>query len=135
MPGKHGGNRLRGWDNERADAGKCECEGVVGGGVEEREEDRHRAKTSAKIAKTIARNVDATAASCGLFPNGAATKNDQLASPSPSRRWTTIISPTFVAVKMRKCQMMATMIHAGRYASDILMCHELRMRKSAQSGH
>lgn len=73
-----------------------------------------RANTSARIANAMARNVDATAASCGLFPNGAATKKDQLASVSPSRRWVTMTSPTFVAVKMRTCQMIATMIHAGR---------------------
>ena len=34
----------------------------------------------AMMANTIAKKVDATAASCGLLPNGAATKNDQLAS-------------------------------------------------------
>lgn len=84
-----------------------------------------RANTRARIAKTIERNVDATAASCGLFPNGAATKNDQLASVKPRRRWTMMMSPTFVAVKMRKCQRMETMTHAGRYASEILTCHEL----------
>lgn len=36
------------------------------------------AKTRARMAKTMAKNVDATAASCGEFPNGALMKNDQL---------------------------------------------------------
>ena len=35
-------------------------------------------KTSARIARTIARNVDATAASCGELPKGALMKKDQL---------------------------------------------------------
>ena len=81
--------------------------------------------TSARIAKTMARNVEATAASCGLLPNGVATKNDQLASVRPSRRCTTMMTPTFVALNMRKCHMMETMIHAGRYASEMLTCQEL----------
>lgn len=34
--------------------------------------------TSARIAKTIDKNVDATAASWGELPNGALIKNDQL---------------------------------------------------------
>ena len=85
-----------------------------------------RLNTSASMANTIARNVEATAASCGLLPKGVATKKDQLASVRPSRRWTTMMSPTFVAVKMRKCQMIATMIHAGRYAREMLTCQELR---------
>ena len=84
-----------------------------------------RLKTSARMAKTIARNVDATAASCGLFPKGVATKNDQLARVRPRSRWMTMTRPTFVAVNMRKCQMMATIIQAGRYAREILICHEL----------
>ena len=45
-----------------------------------------RLNTSARIAKTIARNVEATAASCGLFPNGVATKKDQLARVRPSSK-------------------------------------------------
>lgn len=39
-------------------------------------------KTNAKMAKTIAKNVEATAANCGEFPNGAPIKNDQLHSES-----------------------------------------------------
>ena len=71
-------------------------------------------KTSARIAKTIARNVEATAASCGLFPKGAATKKDQLASERPSRRWITNTRPAFVPVKIRKCHMRETINHAGK---------------------
>ncbi len=86
-----------------------------------------RLNTSARMAKTMARNVEATAASCGLLPKGVATKNDQLASVRPSRRCTTMMTPTFVAVKMRKCHIMETMIHAGRYASETLRCQELHI--------
>ena len=70
--------------------------------------------TKARMAKTKERNVDATAASWGLFPKGTATKNDQLARENPRIRWMTRISPALVAEKMRKCQMRDTMIHAGR---------------------
>jgi len=71
-------------------------------------------KTRARIAKRTAKNVDTTAASWGLFPKGTATKNDQLAKLKPSRRWITMISPTLVALKIRKCQTIETIIHAGR---------------------
>jgi hypothetical protein len=43
-------------------------------------------KTRARIAKMIAKNVDATAASWGLLPKGTAMKKDQLAKLKPSRR-------------------------------------------------
>ena len=36
-----------------------------------------------------------------------------------------MMTPMFVAVKIRKCHMMETMIQAGRYASEMLRCHEL----------
>lgn len=42
-----------------------------------------RPNTRANIAKSIERKVVTTAASCGLLPNGAATKNDQLAKEKP----------------------------------------------------
>lgn len=58
-------------------------------------------KTSAMIASRMPRNVDTTAASWGLLPKGAATKRDQLAKESPRSRWTTMIRPAFVALKMR----------------------------------
>ena len=71
-------------------------------------------RTRAIIANTIAENVDTTAASCGLLPKGEATKNDQLASDRPRRRWTTKIRPAFVALKIRKCHTKETMSHAGK---------------------
>lgn len=58
-------------------------------------------KTSARIAKRMLSNVVVTAASWGLFPNGAAMKNDQLAKVSPRRRWTTRMRPAFDAEKIR----------------------------------
>ncbi len=45
--------------------------------------------TKARIAKTIERNVEATAANCGDFPKGAAMKKDHEARSSPSKRCTT----------------------------------------------
>ena len=40
----------------------------------------------ARIANSIAKNVDATAASCGEFSKGVATKNDQLANDNLSKQ-------------------------------------------------
>ena len=57
--------------------------------------------TRARIAKTIARNVLVTAASCGLFPNGAPTKSDHEASESPRMRCTPKTSPPPVPLKIR----------------------------------
>lgn len=71
-------------------------------------------KTKARIANRIAKNVDTTAANWGLLPKGAATKNDQLASVSPSSRCTTRIRRTLLSVNMRNRQVIATMIHAGK---------------------
>ena len=45
-----------------------------------------------------------------------------------------MMTPTLVAVKMRKCQMMETMIHAGRYASEILTCQELHVLMNMLKG-
>lgn len=70
--------------------------------------------TRARIANTMDKKVEATAASCGLFPNGAATKKDHEARTSPSSRWTAMTSKTFVAVKIRKCHTMATISQAGK---------------------
>lgn len=86
--------------------------------------------TNARIAKSREKNVDATAASCGLLPNGTATNRDQLASERPNIIWMTKTRPPEVLLKMRRCQMIETIIHAGRYASDILMCHDLAKRKA-----
>lgn len=52
--------------------------------------------TKARIAKTIERNVEATAANCGDFPKGDAMKKDHEARTSPSRRCTTRTSRAFV---------------------------------------
>jgi hypothetical protein len=65
-------------------------------------------------AKIMARNVDTTAASCGLFPKGTAINKDQLPRVKPNRRWVMITSPTLVALKIRWCHTMETMIHAGK---------------------
>ena len=70
--------------------------------------------TRAMIAKRIPKNVDTTAASCGLLPKGAATKKDQLARVSPRRRWTMRMSPVLEAEKIRKLHVRPTIIHAGR---------------------
>lgn len=80
------------------------------------------------IANTIARKLEATAASWGLLPKGAAIKNDQLARDRPSRRWITSTKRTWVLVKIRKCQVRATIIHAGKYARDMLICQELKIK-------
>ena len=77
------------------------------------------------MANRIAQNVEATAASWGLFPKGTAMKNDQLARERPSSRWMTNTRPPLVPAKIRKCQMIETMIQAGRYARVMLMCHDL----------
>ena len=42
--------------------------------------------TKARIANKSERNVEATAASWGLFPKGTATKKDQLAREKPRMR-------------------------------------------------
>ena len=59
-----------------------------------------RENTSARMANRMDKNVVTTAASWGLFPKGAATKKDQLASEKPSKRWTTRIRPPLVSVKI-----------------------------------
>jgi hypothetical protein len=68
------------------------------------------------------------AASCGLLPKGAATKRDQLARENPSNRCAATTRKTDVFLKMKKCQSMATMIHAGKYARLMLTCHELKTK-------
>ena len=77
------------------------------------------------MANTMAKKVVTTAANWGLFPNGAATKNDQLASTDPSRIWRITIRPVLVSLKMRKCQVNPTIIHAGRYVNEMPMCQDL----------
>ena len=95
----------------------------------------------ARIANTMAINVDQTAASWGDFSKGVATKRDQLASESlkydvratsvtfswthktrmktyPQRTWTTRTKPAFVPVKIRKCHIIDTITHAGKYAVE-----------------
>lgn len=58
-------------------------------------------KTRARIAKRMDSNVVVTAANWGLFPKGAAMKNDQLVKVNPRRRCTTRIRPAFDAEKIR----------------------------------
>ena len=70
--------------------------------------------TRARIAKINARNVEATAASDGLLPNGIAIKSDQLARERPRTRCTSRMRAAFVDEKIRKCHTIATMIQAGR---------------------
>jgi hypothetical protein len=82
-------------------------------------------RTCANIAKRIAKKVDTMAASCGLFPKGTATKKDQLAREKAQRRWTMRIKPALLAVKMRCRHVRATIIQAGKYANEMLRCHEL----------
>jgi len=81
--------------------------------------------TRPMMANTMAKKVVSTAANWGLFPNGAATKNDQLARTNPSRTWRNTMRPALVSLKMRKCQVNPTMIHAGRYVREILVCQDL----------
>lgn len=54
----------------------------------------------AKTATRIEKNVEATAASWGLFPNGAATKKDQLANDNPKRILTRRRRAAFVWVQI-----------------------------------
>jgi hypothetical protein len=75
----------------------------------------------------MARIVEEIAASWGLFPKGAEIKNDQLANDSPNNRCTMSIKPTLVSENIRYRQTKATIIQAGRYAEEILRCHELQM--------
>lgn len=71
-------------------------------------------KTTPMITNKMLRNVVTTAASCGLLPKGAATKNDQLARTRPRRTCTARMRPVLVSAKMRKRQVKPTIIHAGR---------------------
>lgn len=50
--------------------------------------------TKAKMAKTMERKVDATAASWGDFPNGAATKKEYEARRRPNKMWRTRMRST-----------------------------------------
>lgn len=70
--------------------------------------------TNAITARTMDKNVVTTAASCGLFPKGAATKKDQLARVRPKRMWMMTTRPAFASAKMRYRQIRPTMIQAGR---------------------
>jgi len=86
-------------------------------------------KATATMARTMAKKVVTTAASCGLFPNGAATKNDQLARERPKRTCIMTMRPTLLSAKMRKAQSKPTMIHAGRYVREMERCQELGQDK------
>ena len=81
--------------------------------------------TSAMTTKTMLKTVENTAASWGLLPKGAATKNDQLAKRSPRRTCTAKIKPTLVAENILIRQMTLTMTQAGRYTREMLRCQEL----------
>lgn len=83
-------------------------------------------KTKPRTAKTIASNVDTTAANCGLFPNGAAMKKDQLPRTRPRRRCRPKMRPPLEAVKTRPLKIKETMIQAGRYDNEMATCHDLQ---------
>lgn len=91
--------------------------------------------TRATTAMMIAKKVVTTAASCGLLPNGAATKNDQLARVRPKMICTMTISPMLDSVHTRRDQTTPATIQAGRYVNEMLKCHDLRGWVSDQFPH
>ncbi len=73
-----------------------------------------RLQTIPMIHQTKARTVEATAASCGLFPKGAMTNMDQLVRERPVRMLIAIRIPALVPVKSLTCHIPAITSHAGR---------------------
>jgi hypothetical protein len=82
------------------------------------------------IAKRIARKVETTAASWGDLPKGTAVAREYDARTRPRMTCKIMMKNALVNLKTPACQIIPTIIHAGRYVREIARCHDMILAES-----